>query len=48
MYSYQELYPWEKPGIYRNEGMGRGGDAAVRGKSPQISKCLIDSFGTRR
>lgn len=47
MYSYQELYPWEKPGIYRNEGMG-GGDAAVRGKSPQISKCLIDSFGTRR
>lgn len=33
MYSYQELYPWEKPGIYRNEGMG-GGRRSCQGKVP--------------
>lgn len=33
MYSYQELYPWEKPGIYRNEGMG-GGETQLSGESP--------------
>lgn len=34
MYSYQELYPWEKPGIYRNEGMGGGGRRSCQGKVP--------------